>query len=113
MLGSKNPLLVDRRIYAFKGKWLSPNGDFVENLYYFISQQPTLTPSFVNGREQLEQVMEITCFGEHAFCEGDILLLQTGEEKRISNITNEYIESNIAVRDLLKQRIGSQVLTLE
>lgn len=113
MLGSRNPLLVDRRIYAFKGSWKSPNNDINENVYYFISEKPTLTKSFVNGREQLVQVMEITCFGEHAFCEGDRFTLQTGEEKRIEGIINSYFESNIAIRDMLKQRIESQVLILE
>lgn len=113
MLGSKNPLLVNRRTYAFKGQWQSPNNDVGENIYYFISQQPTMAKTFVNGREQLTIVMEITCFGEHPICEGDMFVLQTGEVKRIEGITNNYFESNIAVRDMLKQRIESQVLILE
>lgn len=112
MLGNKNPLLVDRRIYAFKGSWKSPNNDYGENIYYFISLQPTLTTELKQGREQLVQVMEITCYGEHAFVEGDYFYLQDGTKRRIEGITNEYLESNIAIRDMLKQRIGRQVLVL-
>lgn len=113
MIGSKNPLLVDRRVYAFKGGWKSPNSDIVENIFYFISGKPTFVSEYKNGREQLVQEMEITCFGEHAFVNGDFIYLQTGEKFRIKGIANEYIESNIAIRDMLKQRIGQQVLVLE
>ena len=113
MLGHKNPLLVDRTLYAFKGKWQNPQEDLPTNIYYFISQRPTFTNEWENGRETLKQVMEITCFGEHAFCVGDKIVLQTGEEKQIYGIANNYFEANIAVRDLLKQRIESQILVLE
>lgn len=112
MLG-KNPLLVDRTIYSFKGKWQSPNSeDLHTNIYYFISQRPTFTTDFVNGREQLTQELEITCYGEHAFCVGDYFYLQDGERKRIEGVANNYFEPNIAIRDMLKQRIESQILIL-
>ena len=113
MLGHKNPLLVDRTLYSFKGKWQNPQEDLPTNIYYFVSQRPTFTNEWENGREVLKEVMEITCFGEHQFCVSDIFTLQNGETKRIINIANNYFEANIAVRDMLKQRIESQILVLE
>ena len=32
----KTPILCDRRVFSFKGKWKSPNNDYEENIYYFI-----------------------------------------------------------------------------
>ena len=113
MLGKKNPLLVDRTTYAFVGKWHSPKDDIPTNFYYFINNKPTFTTTYKNGREELTQVFEITCFGEHAFAINDIIYLQDGSKQRIVGIANNYYESNIAVRDMLKQRIESQILVLE
>ena len=50
-LGTKNPILVDRRIYAFKGKWHKPRNDIETNIYYFVSTQMTLVEDYENGRE--------------------------------------------------------------
>ncbi len=113
MLGQKNPLLVDRTIYAFKGKWQNPQQDISTSIYYFISNKPTFSIDYNNGREELKQTLEITCSGEHAFCVNDMFYLQNGEKKRIVGIANNYFEPNIAVRDMLKQRIESQILVLE
>ena len=113
MLGHKNPLLVDRTVYAFKGKWQNPQQDIFSNIYYFISNKPTFSIEYSNGREELKQTLEITCYGEHAFCVGDIIALQDGERKEIVGIANNYFEPNIAIRDMLKQRIESQILVLE
>lgn len=113
MLGQKNPLLVDRTTYAFKGKWHNPQQDIHTNIYYFISGKPTFSIEYNNGREELKQTLEITCYGEHAFCINDKFVLQTGEEKLIVGVANNYFEPNIAIRDMVKQRIESQVLVLE
>lgn len=112
MLG-KNPLLVDRTIYAFKGKWQNPQQDTHTNIYYFISNKPTFSIDYNNGREELKQTLEITCYGEHAFCVNDKVTLQNGEIKEIVGIANNYFEPNIAIRDMVKQRIESQILVLE
>ena len=112
MLGQKNPLLVDRTIYAFKGTWQNPQQDIPTNVYYFISNRPTFSIDYNNGREEMQQTLEITCFGEHPFCINDKITLQTGEVKEIIGVANNYFESNIAIRDMLKQRIESQVLVL-
>lgn len=113
MLGQKNPLLVDRTIYAFKGKWQNPQQDIPSNIYYFISNKPTFSIEYNNGREEMTQTLEVTCYGEHPFCINDIFTLQNGEQKRIVGVANNYFEPNIAVRDMLKQRIESQILVLE
>lgn len=113
MLGNKNPLFVDRRIYAYKGKWENPNNDFQENIYYFISTPMTLASSWESGREEIRPTIGITVFGEHAFCEHDIVYLQDGTKFEIGGIVNNYFETNVQVRDLLKTRVESQELTLE
>ena len=113
MLGTKNQLVCDRRVYCFKGKWKNPNNDYDQVIYYFISTPMTLVGTWENGREQVKTTLGITVFGEHAFCKHDIIYLQTGEKYEVNDITNNYFESNIQVRDLLKQRAQSQEVTLE
>lgn len=113
MLGNKNALFVDRRVYAFRGKWKNPNSDYLVNIYYFISTPLTLASSWENGREEIKPTIGITVFGEHAFCKHDIVYLQDGTMFEIGDITNNHFENNIQVRDLLKSRIESQELTLE
>ena len=113
MLGTKNPLLVDRKVYSYKGKWKSQKDDYETNIYYFISTPMTLTGSWENGRETMTPTIGITAFGEHAFCRHDIITLQDGSEFEIVDVTNNYFEPNIQVRDMLKQRVESQEITLE
>lgn len=114
MLGNKNPLFVDRRVYAFKGKWKNPNNkDYLENIYYYVSTPATLTSSWVDGREEIKPTIGITVFGEHAFCKHDTIYLQDGSKYEISDITNNEFENNIQVRDMLKPRVESQEITLE
>lgn len=113
MVGTKNPFICDRRVYSFKGSWKSPNNDIKETIYYYVSSKPTFKVTYQNGREELQQSLDITVFGEHAFCVNDIITLQTGETYRIGGIANTYFEPNIAIRDMVKQRIENQVLVLE
>lgn len=113
MLGTKNPLFVDRRIYAHRGLWKNPRNDVLVNIYYFISTPMTLASSWDNGREEIKPTVGITIFGEHAFCKHDIIILEDGAEFEVNEITNNYFESNVLVRDLLKPRIESQEITLE
>lgn len=112
MLGSKNTILVDRRVYAFKGIWQNPQQDVSDICYYFISQQMTLTTEYRNGREQLRPQMEITIYGEKPIVVGDHFTLQSGEKYRVLAITYNYVEHNIAVRDMLKQKISNMIITL-
>ena len=55
----KTPILCDRRVYAFKGKWKNPNNDIADNIYYFIKENLTLVPSYVNGREEYVETITI------------------------------------------------------
>lgn len=109
----KNALFCDRRVYAFKGEWKSPQQDVAEQVYYFISKPMTLATGFKNGREQLVPTLEITIFGGKPICEKDFITLQDGSKYRVQDITINYLESNLLVRDMLKQRIESQVLVLQ
>lgn len=109
----KTPILCDRRIYDKKGKWKSPNNDFEENIFYFIKENLTLVPSYANGREQLKETLTITVFGGKPFCKEDEITLANGVKYRIQTITPNYIEHNVLVVDMLKQRIESCDLVLE
>ncbi len=113
MLGTKNPLFVDRKIYSHHGKWHNPNNDHLEKIYYFVSTPLTLTTSWEDGREKVKSIIGITVFGEHAFCKHDIVYLEDGTKLEVNDITNNYFESNILVRDLLKPRVANQEVTLE
>lgn len=109
----KTPILCDRRVYDKKGKWKSPNNDFEENIFYFIKENLTLVPSYVNGREQMKETLTITVFGGKPFCKEDEITLANGVKYRIQTITPNYIEHNIMVVDMLKQRVESVDLVLE
>ena len=111
MLGSKNHLFVDRRVYAYKGTWKDPRQDLKRNLYYFINEQ-TLVESYENGRGQMKPQITITVFGEFPICANDEITLQTNEKFKVEGITYNYFESNILVRDMLKQKVESMVLIL-
>lgn len=109
----KTPIICDRRIYDKKGKWKSPNSDIEENIFYFIKENLTLTPSYVNGREELAETITITVFGGKPFAKEDVITLDTGVKYKIQQITPNFIEHNILVKDLLKPRIESTDLFLE
>ena len=113
MLGTKNPLICDRRVYSYKGQWKNPNNDHPVTIFYFISTPMTLVTTWENGSEQVKSTLGITIFGEHAFCTHDIIKLQDGTEYEVHDVTNNYFESNIQIRDMVKQRVGSQEVTLE
>lgn len=108
----KTPILCDRRVYAFKGKWKNPNNDIADNIYYFIKENLTLVPSYVNGREEYVETITIVVFGSKPFAKEDTITLHNGTSYKIQNITPIYLEPNILVRDMLKPRIESTELTL-
>ena len=109
----KTPIICDRRVYDKKGKWKSPNNDIEENVFYFVKEPLTLVPSYKNGREELKETLTITVFGSKPFCKEDVITLADNTKYRIQQITVNYIEHNILVIDLLKQRIESIDLVLE
>ena len=109
----KTPIICDRRVFDKKGKWKSPNNDIEENIFYFIKEDRTLVPSYNNGREELKETLTITIFGGKPIVKEDIVTLDTGEKFIVQQITPNYIEHNILVKDLLKPRIESTDLVLE
>ena len=112
-MGFLTPLLCDRRVYDKKGKWKSPNNDIEENIFYFVKENLSLVPSYVNGREELKETLTITVFGSKAFVKEDIITLDTGAKYRVQQITPIYVEHNVMVTDLLKPRVASVDLVLE
>ena len=109
----RTPIVCDRRIYDKKGTWKNPQQDIAENIFYFIKENLTLVPSYVNGREQLKETMTITVFGSKPFVKEDTITLANGNTFKIEEITPNYIEHNVLVVDMLKQRIESVDLVLE
>ena len=109
----KTPIICDRRVYDKKGKWKSPNNDIAENIFYFVKEPLTLVPSYRNGREEMKETLTITVFGSKQFAKEDEITLDSGIKYRVQEITYNFIEHNILVKDLLKPRIESCDLVLE
>lgn len=107
------PILCDRRVYSFKGKWKNPNQDFEENIFYFIKEPLTIVPTFNNGREELKETITITVFGGKPIAKEDEITLENGVKYSVQEIIPNYLESNIMVKDMLKPRIESINLVLE
>ena len=110
----KTPIYCDRRVYDKKGKWQSPQQDMADNIFYFIKEPLTLTPSYdSHGREQMTETITITVYGGKPIIKEDTVTLETGETFKVQTIVVNYIESNILLKDMLKPRIASMDLVLE
>jgi len=109
----KTPILCDRRVYAFKGKWRNPQNDIDENIFYFVKEPLTLVSNFESGREQFKATITICAFGSKPFAKEDTITLDNGMKYRIVGLTANFYESNILVRDMLKPRIESFDIILE
>ena len=103
----QTPLLCDRRIYAYKGKWKSPNNDLEENVFYFVKEPLTIVPSYQKGREELKETLTITIFGDKPIAKDDFITLDNGVKYRIEQTIPNFFESNILIRDMVKPRIAS------
>ena len=109
----KTPFLCDRRVYDKKGYWQNPNQDVKDTFFYFVKEPLTLVPRYDNyGREQMEKTMTIVVFGSRQIIKEDTLFLENGETFKVENITLNYFESNVLVKDMLKPRVESMELTL-
>lgn len=109
----KSVLFCDRRIYDKRGKWKSPNKDYTENIFYFVKEPLTFTPSWENGRETIKTTMTITVFGGKPFGKEDMIELEDGMKLKVQTFSINYLETNILVKDLLKPIIESITLELE
>lgn len=109
----KTPILCDRRVYSFKGKWKSPNNDIAENIFYYVKEPLTLVSEYVNGREEFKESITIVAFGSKPFAKEDNITLQNGVTYRIIGLAPNEIEPNILVRDMLKPRYESVTIILE
>ena len=110
----KTTMVCDRRVFDKKGKWHNPNQDCDEHFFYFIKEPLTLVASYdAHGREQMVESLTISIFGGRPFAKEDTIELETGETYKIVNITINYVETNILVKDMLKPRIASMELVLE
>lgn len=109
----KSVLFCDRRIYDKRGKWKSPNKDYTENIFYFVKEPLTFTPSWEKGRETIKTTMTITVFGGKTFGKEDMIELEDGMKLKVQTFSINYLETNILVKDLLKPIIESITLELE
>ena len=108
----KTPIVCDRRIYDKKGKWQNPNEDYAENIFYFIKENLTLVPQYVNGREELKETLTISVFGGKPICVKDLITLNNGKEYEVQQIIPNYVEHNPLVVDMLKPRLASLDIVL-
>lgn len=109
----KTPILCDRRVYDKKGKWKSPNDDIAQNIFYFVKEALTLTPSYDNtGREELRETITITIFGGKPIAKEDTIYLEDNTPFKVESIVINYVEHNVFVKDMLKPRIESMDLVL-
>lgn len=110
----KSPYVCDRRVFDKRGKWKSPNNDHTENIFYFIREPLTLTPSYNQyGKEEMKPTTTIVVFGGKQIAKGDLITLEDGSVLKVSTIVINYAESNVLVKDMLKPRIESLELVLE
>ena len=109
----KTPILCDRRVYDKKGKWKNPQNDFAENIFYFIKEPLTLSPTYRGVREELSETMVITIFGGKPIAKEDTITTADGKTFKVTEMKVNYIEESIYLKDMLKQRIESMDLTLE
>lgn len=110
----KTPIFVDRRVFDKKGSWKSPNNNVAENIYYFIKEPLTMEHRYDNyGREEMVETMTIVIFGAKPIVKEDTIVLATGETMKVSNMTINYAEHNVLVKDMLKERIESIEVVLE
>ena len=111
----KTPILCDRRIYDKKGKWKSPNNDIEENVFYFIKEPLTFESDYTSGREEIRETLTIVVFGAKPITGYDFITLENGTKYAVNpnNVVYNYVEHNILVKDMLKQRIGSIEIALE
>lgn len=109
----KTPILCDRRVYSYKGKWKNPNNDIADNIFYYIKEPLTLVPSYVNGREELKETITIVAYGGKPIAKEDMITLDNGTTYRVVQIIPIFIEPNILIRDMVKPRIESLELVLE
>lgn len=108
----KTPILCDRRLYDKKGKWKSPNNDITENIFYYIKEPLTLTTEYHNGREEIKESLSIVVFGGKPIAQYDKINLDNGKEYTVGEITYNFVEHNILLKDMLKPRVASMEINL-
>lgn len=108
----KTPYICDRRVYDKRGYWKNPNQDGETTCFYFIKEPPTMVATYKNGLQELAEEMTIVVFGSFPFCENDEFYC-LGRKYLIKEIMPNYVEHNVYVKDMLKDRIGSIQLVLE
>lgn len=104
--------IVDRKTYIYKGTWRNPNQDVDYVFYYYFVQPLTLRVTSQYGKEQVRPSTLIGIFGQHPFVKGDKLTLHDGTTLQIGEITLEYYEGNIRIRNALVPRVREMVVEL-
>ena len=108
----KTPILCDRRLFDKKGKWHSPKSDIDENVFYFVKEPLTLTTQYRNGREEIQESLTIVVFGGKPIAQYDDIILDSGKKYTVGEITYNYVEHNILIKDMLKPRVASMEIQL-
>lgn len=109
----KTPALCDRRVYDKKGEWKNPNNDIADNIFYFIKEPLSVADMWNNGKEELVETITITIFGGKPIAKNDIIVLEDKSTFRVDSFSINMVETNVALKDLLKPRIESMDLVLK
>lgn len=110
----QTPFICDRRVFDKMGYVKLPNNDIETPIFYYVKEAPTLVSSYQNGKEELKEQMTIVVFGGRPFIGYDYVKLENGKKYTVSpEITYNYVEQNILVKDMLKPRIANMEIILE
>lgn len=105
---------IDKKLYCYKGTWQDPHNDEPTVFFYYINSPMTLLAKYNGNIESVGSSMSIIVAGEHRFAIGDTVSLETEQgELRIMKMTVNFVQRNMAVRDLLKPRVQDIMLELE
>lgn len=104
--------IVDRKTYPHKGTWRNPDQDVDYVFFYYFINPMSLQVQTQYGRETVKPTAVIGVAGNHPFVKGDVLTLHNGMELQVQNITFNYFDGNIRIRELLLPRVREMVVEL-
>lgn len=103
---------IDRKTYLYKGTWQNPDEDVAHIFFYYYINPLTLKMGSQFGKQMVTPTCIIGVAGKHPFVKGDVLTLHDGTSLQVRDITFEYYEGNIKVRQYLLPRVKEMMVEL-
>jgi len=103
---------IDKGKYHLIAKWLRPEQDIEDEIYFYYMEPPSIRYAMSNRVEMVSYTATIAVYGEHKFLAKDKIYLPEGFELKIASIRNNYKVVNMRIRHLMPETIIEQVLTL-